>query len=104
MCDLRKHKTREVREVATIASRRLSPRMDQQKRRFGTGVYGASVGTAVLDSVGIGSDNLVPRGIAMGASAHSIGTAALMEREPEVKAASCVRMHGLCHHVTKSLF
>lgn len=34
--------------------------------------------------MGVGSDNLVPRGIAMGASAHSIGTAALMEREPEV--------------------
>lgn len=48
------------------------------------GVYGASVGTAVLDAMGVGSDNLVPRGIAMGASAHSIGTAALMEQEPEV--------------------
>ena len=48
------------------------------------GVYGASVGTAVLDAMGVDSDNLVPRGIAMGASAHSIGTAALMEQEPEV--------------------
>lgn len=51
------------------------------------GVYGASVGTAVLDAMGVGSDNLVPRGIAMGASAHSIGTAALMDQEPEVRTA-----------------
>lgn len=48
------------------------------------GVYGASVGTSILDAMGVSSDDIVPRGIAMGASAHSIGTAALMEREPEV--------------------
>ncbi|CAM9154280.1 unnamed protein product [Ectocarpus sp. 12 AP-2014] len=57
-----------------------------------TGVYGASVGTAVLDAMGVGSDNLVPRGIAMGASAHSIGTAALMEREPEAAAVASVAL------------
>lgn len=34
--------------------------------------------------MGVTRDDIVPRGIAMGASAHSIGTAALMEREPEV--------------------
>ncbi|CAM9892112.1 unnamed protein product [Pylaiella littoralis] len=57
-----------------------------------TGVYGASVGTAVLDAMGVGSDNLVPRGIAMGASAHSIGTAALMEQEPEAAAIASVAL------------
>lgn len=48
------------------------------------GVYGASVGTALLDAIGVTREDVVPRGIAMGASAHSIGTAALMERESEV--------------------
>eukprot|EP00752_Nemacystus_decipiens_P012372 g10966.t1 len=57
-----------------------------------TGVYGASVGTAVLDAMGVGSDNLVPRGIAMGASAHSIGTAALMDQEPEAAAVASVAL------------
>lgn len=57
-----------------------------------TGVYGASVGTAVLDAMGVRSDNLVPRGIAMGASAHSIGTAALMEKESEAAAVASVAL------------
>lgn len=57
-----------------------------------TGVYGASVGTSILDAMGVSSDDIVPRGIAMGASAHSIGTAALMEREPEAAAVASVAL------------
>lgn len=55
-------------------------------RRFSAaeGVYGASVGTSILDAMGVRREDVVPRGIAMGGSAHSIGTAALMERESEV--------------------
>lgn len=60
------------------------------------GVYGASVGTAVLDAMGVSRDNVVPRGIAMGASAHSIGTAALMGDEPEVQPSLTLTRNKRC--------
>lgn len=66
----------------------LSPFPRPTRERL-EGVYGASVGTSILDAMGVTSEDVVPRGIAMGASAHSIGTAALMEREPEVRPSIC---------------
>ncbi|CAM9183845.1 unnamed protein product, partial [Phaeothamnion confervicola] len=57
-----------------------------------TGVYGASVGQAVLDGIGCCTDEPVVRGIATGASAHSIGTASLMESEPEAAAIASVAL------------
>jgi putative effector of murein hydrolase len=57
-----------------------------------TGVYGASFGRSILDNIGITTEQKVTRGIATGASAHSIGTSALMESEPDAAAISSVSL------------
>lgn len=78
-----------------------------------TGVYGASLGPALLDALGIkapgpkaGSpENSVTRGVAMGASAHAIGTASLMANEPDAAAVSSVSLcvTGIVHTAILSL-
>jgi putative effector of murein hydrolase len=57
-----------------------------------TGVYGASFGRSILDEIGITTEQKVTRGIATGASAHSIGTSSLMESEPDAAAISSVSL------------
>jgi len=70
-----------------------------------TGVYGASVGAAVLDAIGITRESAVARGVATGASAHSIGTASLMGKEDAAAAVSSVAMSlaGVFHTVACSV-
>ena len=51
-----------------------------------TGVLGAVFGRPLLDTMGVRQP--VARGLAVGASAHGIGTAALVEREPSAAAIS----------------
>ena len=51
-----------------------------------TGVLGAVFGRPLLDALGVHQP--VARGLAVGASAHGIGTAALVEREPSAAAIS----------------
>ncbi|CAM9444816.1 unnamed protein product [Chrysoparadoxa australica] len=70
-----------------------------------TGVYGASLGQSILDKLGITRDDPVTRGVATGASAHSIGTAALMGEEDEAAAVSSVTiaLAGVWHTVACSL-
>jgi len=55
-----------------------------------TGLLGASVGRAALTAAGI-TDPVV-RGLATGASAHGLGTAALVGEEPEAFAFSAIAM------------
>ncbi|CAM9458509.1 unnamed protein product, partial [Heterosigma akashiwo] len=55
-----------------------------------TGVYGASVGKDLLAKFGAPPSAPLVRGLAMAPRAHSIGTAALMEGEPEATAISSV--------------
>jgi len=64
-----------------------------------TGVYGASVGKDLLAKFGAPPSAPLVRGLAMGATAHSIGTAALMEGEPEATAISSVALclAGIIH-------
>ena len=98
-----------------------------------TGVYGASLGGIILDAIGIKAGggvakdkagraegsreeggeeeeeeedvSFVTRGVAMGASAHAIGTASLMAKEPDAAAVSSVSLcvAGIVHTVVLSL-
>ena len=49
-----------------------------------TGVYGASLGGSLLEALGIDPEQSATRGVSIGTSAHAIGTASLMAKEPKV--------------------
>ena len=96
-----------------------------------TGVYGASLGPSLLQVLGLGprprkpkaggteegmgeggagsepagGDHTVSRGVAMGTSAHAIGTAALMAEEPDAAAISSVALcvAGIVHTAVLSV-
>mmetsp|Transcript_81324 Transcript_81324/g.162251 ORF Transcript_81324/g.162251 Transcript_81324/m.162251 type:complete len:513 (-) Transcript_81324:412-1950(-) len=88
-----------------------------------TGVYGASLGPPLLSALGMpaasasngasltqeeereGKVNEVSRGVAMGASAHAIGTASLMTSEPGAAAVSSVALcvAGIVHTAVLSI-
>eukprot|EP00612_Vaucheria_litorea_P008341 CAMPEP_0171470518 /NCGR_PEP_ID=MMETSP0946-20130122/195_1 /TAXON_ID=109269 /ORGANISM="Vaucheria litorea, Strain CCMP2940" /LENGTH=429 /DNA_ID=CAMNT_0011999909 /DNA_START=187 /DNA_END=1473 /DNA_ORIENTATION=- len=70
-----------------------------------TGIYGASFGRSVLDKIGLHKKYVVSRGIATGVSAHSIGTSALLEEEPDAAAISSVSLcfAGIFHTIICSI-
>jgi len=63
------------------------------------GVYGASLGQDLFRSLGASEDETLTRGLVMGATSHSVGTASLMEKEPEAAAISSVALAlaGIIH-------
>ena len=81
----------------------LGPRDYKAGRMYGaSGVYGSVFGHGVTRRLGCepGQHHNAPRGLAMGASSHGVGTASLIQKgEQEAAALSSVGMilTGVCH-------
>merc|ERR1712070_1107647 len=70
-----------------------------------TGVYGASLGGSLLEALGIDPEQSATRGVSIGTSAHAIGTASLMAKEPKAASVSGVALcvAGIVHTAVLTL-